>query len=105
MTITSFKSSPPKLPGSLPPSPGGGNRADQLDELLKSQPHQGNDVSLGKNLKDKLVSLFVPKNVSTTMTKDYVPTRWWWLGREFMGSMSYGFAAGQASAVALELLI
>lgn len=109
MTITGFKSSPPKLPGSLTP-PGGGdpaprNRADQLDELMAKQPHHGNDVSLVKSLKNKLTSLFVPKNVSTTMTKDYVPTRWWWLGREFMGSMSYGFAAGQASAVALELLI
>ena len=109
MTVTSFKSSPPKLPGRLPAPGDGGpaprNRADQLDELLAKQPNHGDDVSLAKNIKDRIVSLFVPKNVSSTMTKDYVPTRWWWLGREFMGSMSYGFAAGQASAVALELLI
>lgn len=81
------------------------NRSEQLQELLKQQPNPAGDHSLLKSAKDKFFSLFVPKNVDSTMTKDYVPTRWWQLAREFMGSVSYGFAAGQASAMALELLI
>ena len=39
------------------------------------------------------------------MSKDYLPTRFWWLGREVMSNISYGFAAGQATSLALELVV
>lgn len=81
------------------------NRSDQLDELLREQPH---DITVGGLLKsagDGLKSLFIPRNVDETMTKDYLPTRAWWLGREVMSNLSYGFAASQATSLALELLV
>lgn len=92
-------------PSPTPPEGPDQNRSDKLEQLLKDQPDLASDKSLWGMAKDQVYSLFVPKNVDSAMTKDYVPTRWWWLGREMMGSMSYGFAAGQATSIAMELLV
>jgi hypothetical protein len=58
-----------------------------------------------RSTREGLQSLFIPKNVDKTMTKDYLPTRMWWMGREVMSNLSYGFAASQATSLALELVV
>ena len=92
---------------STPPSsaPAEGNRSDQLDALLKAQPHEITWSGLVKSAGEGVQSLFIPRNVDQTMTKDYLPTRLWWMGREVASNLSYGFAAGQATSLALELVV
>lgn len=101
----STMSLPVARPASDPPPPPESNRSDQLDALVEGQP---TDLSLGglvKSAGDGIQSLFIPRNVDQTMTKDYLPTRLWWMGREVMSNLSYGFAAGQATSLALELVV
>ncbi|MBT9583275.1 RUS1 family protein [bacterium] len=88
-----------------PPQPPKSNRSDELETLLKAQPREVSLNGLLKSTRESLQSLFIPKNVEKTMTKDYLPTRLWWMGREVMSNLSYGFAASQATSLALELVV
>lgn len=93
----------PPVPHSPPPPQG--NRSDQLEALLESRPREVTLKGLLESTQEGLKSLFIPKNVEKTMTPDYLPTRLWWMAREVMSNLSYGFAAGQASSLALELVV
>lgn len=97
---------PPSLPASSPPPPPPAeNRSDRLDAMLEAQPTKLSMKRMMQSTKEGLQSLFIPKNVDKTMTPDYLPTRLWWMGREVMSNLSYGFAAGQATSLALELVV
>jgi hypothetical protein len=95
----------PHIRPTPPPKPPQENRRDQLDEMLKAQPKDWSWKGAVDSSREGLQSLFIPKNVEKTMTKDYLPTRMWWLGREVMSNLSYGFAASQATSLALELVV
>lgn len=105
------KHNPPVTPRRLRPDltvPAGspeGNRVDRLDTLLKSHPKEVTLQGVLKSTQNGLQSLFIPKNIDKTMTKDYLSTRCWWMGREVMSNVAYGFAASQAGALALELVV
>ena len=88
-----------------PPSAPKESRADQLEHLLEQQPREFSLGRVARSAGAGIQSLFIPKNVEKTMTSDYLPTRFWWLGREVMSNLSYGFAAGQATSLALELVV
>lgn len=96
---SSIRPSPP------PPQPRNANRSDELDELLDEQPSGVEARDLLKSAGEGVRSLFIPRNVERTMTKDYLPTRMWWMGREVMNNLAYGFAASQAASLALELVV
>lgn len=91
----------PATPSPRPPR----SRSEQLDELIDEQPGEVSFRELVKDAGEGLQSLFIPRNVDKTMTPDYLPTRTWWMGREVMSNLSYGFAASQATALALELVV
>lgn len=91
-------------PAASPPPPQP-NRSDRLDTLLESQPGDSTRRGVLRSVGEGITSMFVPRNVAETMTPDYLSTRAWWLGREVTGNISYGFAASQATTLALELLV
>lgn len=95
-------------PSADPASPPGseGNRADRLDALIHARSHDEHTVhSLVTAAGRGVRSLFIPNDVEHTMTPDYPATRFWWLGREFANNLSYGFAGGQATSMALEMVV
>ena len=99
---------PARLPAVAPPEPPrppGENRSERLDSLLEAQPRELSLKGILASTQEGLQSLFIPKNVDKTMTPDYLPTRFWWMGREVMSNLAYGFAASQATSVALELVV
>ena len=58
------------------------------------------DVGWVKNAQQKAWNLLVPDNLATSVSKDYVPVRKWWVARDFFGSFA-GTAAVAAVTTAV----